>query len=67
MKKFSKILENATEQKKFKVQMLIEVEVTAANEGEASYIAQNQFEKIEGVTDLSINKVEENSTKDFNI
>jgi hypothetical protein len=68
MKKFSKILENTVEQKKFKVQMVVEVEITAANEGEASFIADDTFKKIEGVTDLSISKVEEeNSTKDFNI
>ena len=67
-KKNPKILENTVEQKKFKVQMVIEVEITAANEGEASFIADDTFKKIEGVTDLSISKVEEeNSTKDFNI
>lgn len=68
MKKFSKILEKTTEQKKYKVQIFLEYEVLAANEGEASFLTDDFFKKIEGVSDISISKVElKKSDKDINI
>ncbi len=58
MKKFSKILENNSNQKYYKVFAKIELVIPADNEGEAGYLADSILASVEDSYDYTIQLIE---------
>jgi hypothetical protein len=59
MKKFSKILENNSNQKYYKVIAQVELIIPAENEGEAGYLADSALSSIENGSNYTIDNIEQ--------
>lgn len=58
MKKFTKILEDIDNKRKFKVSAQVEFIIEASNEGEASYIADSTLSSIKNQSSYTINNID---------
>lgn len=65
MKKFTKILENISEQKYFEITAEVTLVVKAENEGEGGYLADSILGGIEEQTDFIVQNISEISEEDF--
>lgn len=65
MKKFSKILENITQQKYFEILATINLIVEVSSEGEAGYLADSILGSIDEQTDFTIQSISEISEDEF--
>ena len=59
MKKFTKIVEEVSDKKHFKVSAEVDLVVTADNQGEASYKADRIITSMDNLSEYVINSVEE--------
>ena len=59
MKKFSKILENNSNEKYYKVYAKIELVIPAENEGEAGYLADSILASVENSYNYTIQLIED--------
>jgi len=65
MKKFSKILENITQQKYFEILATINLIVEVSSEGEAGYLADSILGSIDEQTDFTVQNISEISEDEF--
>lgn len=65
MKKFSKILENASEDKYYLIEAKIQIRVKASNDGEASYIADSTLSGIQYQNQYTIDNISEITKEEF--
>ena len=65
MRKFTKILENLSEQKFFEVTAEVKLLVKSENEGEAGYLADSILGGIEEQSDFIVQNISEISEEDF--
>jgi hypothetical protein len=63
MKKFTKILEDNSNQQYYKVYAKVELIIPAENEGEAGYLADSILASMENNYDYSIQLIEETDEK----
>ena len=66
MRKFTKILENITQQKYFEITAEVKLVVKAENEGESGYLADSILGGIEEQTDFIVQNISEISEDEFN-
>jgi 4a-hydroxytetrahydrobiopterin dehydratase len=65
MRKFTKILENITQQKYFEITAEVKLVVKAENEGESGYLADSILGGIEEQTDFIVQNISEISEDEF--
>ena len=65
MRKFTKILENITQQKYFEITAEVKLVVKAENEGESGYLADSILGGIEEQTDFVVQNISEISEDEF--
>lgn len=65
MRKFTKILENISEQKYYEITAEVTLVVKSENEGEAGYLADSILGGIEEQTDFIVQNISEISEEDF--
>lgn len=66
MKKFTKVLENQSNEKFYEISVELKLLIKAENEGEAGYLADSILGGIEEQSDYSIINIEEKSKEDSN-
>jgi hypothetical protein len=67
MKKFTKVLENQSNEKFYEISVELKLLIKAENEGEAGYLADSILGGIEEQSDYSIINIEEKSKEDSNL
>jgi len=67
MKKFTKVLENQSNEKYYEISVELKLLVKAENEGEAGYIGDSILGSIKEQTDYTISNIEEKNENDIDL
>lgn len=67
MRKFTKLVESVESEKFFKVKCELDFTIKASNQGEASYIADEELSSLKNQSGYSIKEVSETTEDQFNV